>query len=201
VFLGGLAIFAFDVDFAHAPGEIAVTDAAVDFADDRGVLGFASLEEFDNARETAGDVLGLGGFGEDREGEGIPFGKNLAVGDVFTVLDAEARAVNDVVALLLAVLFIDDGDQSGAVHGDGSAATAFDELHVHELDNAVVARFERGALGDARGGSADVEGAHGQLRAGFADGLRGDDANRFAQFDHAAGGEVAPVAQRANAAA
>jgi len=45
---------------------------------------------------------GAGGFGEDREGEGIPFGKNLAVGDVFAVLDAEARAVNDVVALLLA---------------------------------------------------------------------------------------------------
>jgi len=43
------------------------------------------------------------------------------VGDVFAVLDAEARAVNERVALLLAVLFIDDGDQSGAVHGDGSA--------------------------------------------------------------------------------
>src|SRR5439155_4009626 len=176
VFLGGLAILAFDVDFAHALGDIAVTDAAVDFADDRGVLGFASLEELDNARETAGDVLGLGGFardlrehvagldliaildhqvgagrhevflpdlagriayqnrglmlfiarrqsddvlgeaghfvhllfdrqagaqvvklhgaggfGEDREGEGIPFGKNLAVGDVFTVLDARSE--------------------------------------------------------------------------------------------------------------
>ena len=142
-----------------------------------------------------------GGFGEDGEGEGIPFGEDLTVGDVFTVLNAEARSVNDVIALLLAVLFIDDSDQSGAVHGDGSAPTAFDELHVYKLDDAVVARFERGAFGDARSGSADVEGAHGQLRAGFADGLRGDDANRFAQFDHAAGGEVAPVAQRANAAA
>src|SRR5216683_2793374 len=286
VFLGGLTILAFDVDFAHALGDIAIADAAVDFADDGRILGFAGFKELDNARETAGDVLGLGGFArdlcehvaglniiaildhqvgagrhevlladlagriadknrglmlfisrrqsdnvlreaghfvhllfdrqtgaqvvklhgaggfsEDREGERIPFGKDLAVGDVFTVFDAEARAVNDVVALLLAVLFIDDSDQSGAVHGDGSAATAFDELHVHKLDDAVVARFERGTLGDARGSSADVEGAHGQLRAGFADGLGGDDADGFAKLNHSAGGEVASVTKGANAAA
>src|SRR5260370_7983203 len=74
-------------------------------------------------------------------------------------------------------------------------------LEVHELDDAVVARFERGALGNAGGGSADVEGTHGQLRAGFADGLGGNDADSFAQFDHAARGEVAAIAKGANAAA
>src|SRR5271168_4125711 len=62
VFLGGLAVFALDVDFAHALGDIAVADTAVDFADDGGILGLAGLEEFDDARETARDVLGLGGF-------------------------------------------------------------------------------------------------------------------------------------------
>src|SRR5258708_23217951 len=46
-----------------------------------------------------------------------------------------------------------------------------------------------------------MEGAHGELRAGFANRLRGNDADGFAQFDHAPGGEVAPVAQAANAAA
>src|SRR4029077_6606326 len=65
IFLGGLAIMALDVNLAHALGDIAVLDRAVDFADDGGVLGFARLEEFDNARETAGDVLGLGGFARD----------------------------------------------------------------------------------------------------------------------------------------
>ena len=48
--------------------------------------------------------------------------------------------------------------------------------------------------------STDVERAHGQLRSGFADGLRGDDADRFAEFHELAGGKVAPVAMRANAA-
>ena len=45
-----------------------------------------------------------------------------------------------------------------------------------------------------------MERAHGKLRAGFADGLRGDDADRFAEFDHAARSEVAAVAQRADSA-
>src|SRR5713226_9050315 len=74
-------------------------------------------------------------------------------------------------------------------------------LEIHELDDAVVARLQRGAFGNAGGGSADVEGAHGELRARLADGLRSDDADGFAQFDHATGSEVAAIAQRANAAA
>ena len=77
-------------------------------------------------------------------------------------------------------------------------STHFRSMNLHE---AVVARFDLGLFGDARGGSADVERAHRELRAGLADGLRGDDADRFAEFDHAAGGQVAAVAARANSAA
>src|SRR5216684_4762901 len=286
IFFSGLAVFAFDVDLAHALGNFAVADHAIDFADHRGVLGLAGFEELHDARETSGDVLGLcglarnfcehiaglhlvaildhqvgarrhevllanlarriadknrglmlfvarrqrddvlgeagdfidllfdrqagpqvvelhvsGGFGEDRERERIPFGQNLAMGDAFAFGDAEASTINNVVALLFAALLIDDGDEAGAVHGDGGAATALDVLEVHELDDAMVARLKRGALGNARRGSADVERAHGQLRAGLADGLRGDDANGFAELDHPARSQVAAVAQCANAAA
>src|SRR5271163_3345218 len=119
---------------------------------------------------------------------------------MFAIDHAEARAVNDVVALLFAVLFIYDGDEAGAVHGDGSAAAALDELEVHELDDTVVARFERGTLGNAGRGSADVERTHRELRARLADGLRGDDADCFAEFHHAPRGEVASVAESANSA-
>src|SRR5262249_58060042 len=48
-------------------------------------------------------------------------------------------------------------------------------------------------------GAADVEGAHGQLRAGLADRLRGDDADRLAVVDRRAAGEIAPVALAADA--
>src|SRR5713226_4784085 len=65
IFLGSLAVFAFDVDFAHALGDFAIAHRAIDFADDRGILGLAGLEELHNARETASDVFGLGGFARD----------------------------------------------------------------------------------------------------------------------------------------
>src|SRR5215471_10343118 len=283
VFLGGFAVFAFDVDFAHTLGDFAVANRAVNFADDGGILRLASLEELDDTRETSGDVLGLGGFARDlrenvargnivavpdhqvgagrhevflpdftgrianensrlmlfiargqshhvlrktgdfvhllfdgdaglevvelhraggfrenREGKRIPLSENLAVSDVFAVLNAESGAVHDMVALLFAVLFVDDGDEARAVHGDKCAAASLDVFEIHELYDAVVARFERGALGDARGGSADVERAHGELSAGLADGLRSDDPDGLAELDHAAGGEVAAIAQRAH---
>lgn len=45
-----------------------------------------------------------------------------------------------------------------------------------------------------------MEGTHGELRAGFADGLSRDDADRLAYIDEVAAGKVASVAQRADAA-
>src|ERR1700761_3599344 len=147
------------------------------------------------------ELHGAGGFGQDREGERIPLGQDLTVCDGLAFGNAEACAVHNVVALFFAAFFVNDGNQARAIHRDGGAAATFDVLEIHELDDAVVARFERGTLGNAGGGSADVERTHRELRAGFADGLRGDDADRFAEFDHAARSEVAAVAQRANTAA
>ena len=62
IFLHRLSIFALDVDFALALGDFAVLHDAIDFADDGGVLGLARFEEFDDARQTAGDVFGLRGL-------------------------------------------------------------------------------------------------------------------------------------------
>ena len=46
--------------------------------------------------------------------------------------------------------------------------------------------------------AADVERPHRQLRARLTDRLRGDDADRLADVDRRAAGEVAPVALRAD---
>src|SRR5207245_1346768 len=75
------------------------------------------------------------------------------------------------------------------------------DLQALEPDGARVARLERRLLADARRRAADVERPHRQLRAGLADRLRGDDADRLAELDELAGGEVAAVALRAHAAA
>ena len=53
-------------------------------------------------------------------------------------------------------------------------------------------------LGDLRR-AADMERAHGELRARLADRLRGDDAHRLAHIDRRAAGEIAPVAFAADA--
>ena len=48
------------------------------------------------------------------------------------------------------------------------------------------------------GDAAGMEGAHRQLGARLADGLRGDDPRRFADFDHAPGRQVAAITHGAN---
>ena len=45
-----------------------------------------------------------------------------------------------------------------------------------------------------------MEGTHGELGSRFADGLRGDDTDRFAEFDGASACQVAAIAHDANAA-
>ena len=58
----------------------------------------------------------------------------------------------------------------------------------------------RQAGGDVQAGdAAGVERPHGQLRAGLADRLRGDDADGLADADQVAGREVAAVADAADA--
>ena len=120
--------------------------------------------------------------------------------DLGAFFDLELGAVDDGVALLLAALVVDDGDGAVAVHGDQVAVLGADGDQVDEANGAGVLGFEVRGVGDARCGSADVEGTHGELGAGLADGLRRDDADGFAHLHHLAGAEVAAVAEDADAA-
>ena len=81
-----------------------------------------------------------------------------------------------------------------------SPLVALDHRQVVEPHRALVLGVERRLLRHPRRRAADVEGAHRQLRAGLADRLGGDDADRQAELDHLAGGQVAAVAVRADAA-
>src|SRR5208283_4300795 len=197
--------------------EVLFADLAGSIADkDRGLVLFVAGRQSDDELREAGDFVhlffdgetgtqivklhGACGFGQDGESERIPFGKDLAVVDGIALVNAEASAVNDVVAFLLAALFIDDDDEAGTVHGDASAAAAFHVTKVDEFDDAGVLGFESGTLANAGSRTTDVERTHGELRAGFADGLSGDDADGFAEFDHATSSEVATIAEGANTA-
>src|SRR5664280_784192 len=63
LFLG--AVVGHHVDLALAFGHVAKLHHAIDLADDRGFARLAGFEQFDHARQTARDVLGLGGFARD----------------------------------------------------------------------------------------------------------------------------------------
>ena len=62
------------------------------------------------------------------------------------------------------------------------------------MNFSIVFRFDDRLFERSRGDATDVEGSHGQLGAGFADGLSGDDSHGFAEFDHLASGKIATVA-------
>ena len=110
------------------------------------------------------------------------------------------RAVHHRVAFLLAALLVDDGQDAVAVHRDQFTLGVLNCRDAEELHEAVGLGVLLGLFARSGGGSADVEGTHGELGSGFADGLRGNDTHRFTAFHHAAGGQVASVAELADAA-
>ncbi len=73
-----LAVVADDVDLALPLGDFAVLHGAVDLRDDGRLARLARFEQFHHARQTAGDVLGLGGFARD-------LGQHVAGVDFFAV--------------------------------------------------------------------------------------------------------------------
>src|SRR4029079_19249610 len=76
----------------------------------------------------------------------------------------------------------------------GQLGRALRVPRLEDLDDA------RQAVRDVRAGDAGrVEGPHGQLRAGLADRLRGDDPDRVADLAHLAGRQEDAVARAAHA--
>ena len=188
---------------------------------DQGAHDFGGAGAFgvdDGEGGQAGDVVGRAGhgdaffhvlelhragvFGDDGARERIPVGEDGAGLDGLVGLDGEGGAIGHLVALALAAEFIDDDDFAGAGDDDQLALGVGDVAHGGvEADDAAGVRFDAGGHGRTRGRAADVEGAHGQLRARLADGLRGDDADGFAHVHKAAAAQIAPVALGAHAEA
>ena len=85
---------------AHRLGDLIDT---VDLRDHRRVLGFARLEELDDARQTAGDVLGLGHLARD-------LGEHVARRELVALVDREMGTDGQLVAPGLVLLAADDLD-------------------------------------------------------------------------------------------
>ena len=275
-----------DGDLALALADFAVLHGAVDLRDDGRLARLARFEQFHHARQTAGDVLGLGGFardlgqhvagvdlfpvahhqvgvgrhqvllavaprrrirthldlrlallvgrigndqlahagdfvdlllqrepvdqvlevddaghlGQDRERVRIPLEQDLVALHGSAVFHQHARAVDHRVAFLFTALIVHHRHDAVAVHRDQFARLAANRLDADVAGETVGLRILRGLLADTGRGTADVEGTHGELRAGFADGLRRDHADRFAALHQPPRRQVAAVARHADPA-
>src|SRR5215469_1455351 len=107
----------------------------------------------------------------------IPGSHYLAGTHRGTFLDADDGAVGDLVALALAAEVIDHAELAGARHRHQVPLLVLHRLHVMETDDALVAHLDAGGRRGPGRRATDVEGTHGELRAGLADRLRGDDAH------------------------
>ena len=140
------------------------------------------------------EVLALTGAGQQ-----LALRHLVAVGDEHLVLRRELE--RGVVGLAVRDAHQDLLVAGGRRHLDGAVDLGHDRLALRDarLEQLLDARQ---ALGDVLAGdAAGVEGPHRQLRARLADRLRRDDADRLADLDQVAGGQVAAVAHAAHAVA
>src|SRR3954467_9439999 len=144
---------------------------------------------------------GLAAVREELVGVQVALVELLADLDLGALLDQHPGAPRERLAVLLAGL-VGDHDRAGTVRvldrdrarDRGDLRQALGLARLEQLDDA------RQAVRDVRAGdAAGVERPHGQLRAGLADRLRGDDADRVADLGDDARGERAPVALLAHA--
>ncbi len=140
---------------------------------------------------------GAGKLRQDRERIRIPFEQDLVRLDRIAFGHRDARAVNNRIPLLFAILVVHDGEDAIAVHRNDLALFVAHPLDVDVLCEAIRFRVLLRLLGDSGGRAADVERAHRQLRARFADRLRRDHAHRFAALDQPPRSEIPAVTRDA----
>ena len=120
-------------------------------------------------------------FGEHGVGEGVPLRQHPAGLHLLPLLHLDVAPVGERVAFPFDALFADQ-DQFRLAAQIHELALAVDyHLGIVEPDPAPApGNSWKLLLRRSGGGAADVEGAHGELGAGLADGLGGDDADGFA---------------------
>ncbi len=135
-------------------------------------------------------------------GQRVPVGQHGAGLHRLIGLDVQRCAVRQLVAFALAAMRVADHDLAGTRDDDQHALAVGDVAHRGvETDDAVALRIDARSHRRTRSRTTDVESAHRQLRARFADGLRRDHADRFADVHQATAAQVTAVALRADAEA
>ena len=103
------------------------------------------------------------------------------------------------VAGLFTAVGVFNNDFAVARQNSRMAVLIDDRVIVFELQHTGKRNFNRSLLGRLGSGTADVEGSHRQLRTRFTNGLRGNDADRFADVNRRTAGQIASIAGSADA--
>jgi hypothetical protein len=175
-------------------GHLAHDELDVLVVDRHALLAVHLLDLFDEVALRLADAADL----EELLGIAGALDQRVAGLDLVAVLHLEPGQAGHRVGVLGAVV-ADDGDDpalalvlADAHHagGAGQGGLALGRTSLEELDHAGQAAGDVGARH-----TTGVEGPHGQLGAGLADGLGGDDADRLADLDGLAGGQGHAVAR------
>ena len=163
--------------------------------------GFVDVALDGHARDHVAELDLTGLVGQNRNVVRIPLHERLAFLHLGAIRLRNDGADDDVVAIEFAAFGVVHADRAVLVQDDPAAVEGLHRPEIVELERAIVLRLDDRLFESLARRAADVERPHRQLGAGFADGLGGDDADRFAEFHELAGRQVASVALRANAAA
>src|SRR5690349_16117307 len=106
------------------------------------------------------EVDGAGDFGENRERVRIPLEQVLVALYAGAFLDEDLRAVNDLVAFFFAVLVVDDGQDTVAIHGDQLALRIPNGVDTEEANESIGLGVLLGLLARTGSGATDVERTH-----------------------------------------
>ena len=154
-------------------------------------------------RDTFNDVVepdGANLLGQDGHVVRIPLHKRAALLHLLAIGNGDDRADRDVIILnLLAGLYVAQDHAPILVEHDVRAVLQVHNAQILVLHQATLAGLDLRLLINGRRRATDVEGAHRQLSARLANGLRGNDADGFTMLGALAGGEVAPITTGTNA--
>src|SRR5205814_2450519 len=129
----------------------------------------------------------------------VPLDERFALLDLLAVRNRNDRTDNDVVNFQFAAILRQNRNGAVFVENDVVAVFEFDEAQFVVTDHAVLPGFDLRLFETGSGRSTNVESAHGKLRAGLADRLRGNDPASLAEFHQSACGQIAAIAVNANA--
>src|SRR5690606_19416166 len=126
-------------------------------------------------------------LGDNGVSVGVPLGHDLAGFDLVAVVDGDHRAVGNLVTLSFAAVEIGNRQLAGAGHRY-LIVFPLHQLDVDEAHGTGGLDLDIVHRGSPRRRATDVEGAHGELGAGLADGLGGDNTHRLPLVDLVAPG-------------